>query len=699
MTNVVEPTRVPSIPEVSGVKEDQVRRVLARVKELLEVREGVRGDPLDRSVTFRDLYVNGMLNVGSSGQPYVRIPTQPLLSLPAVAGASVEYTPPPAVTGLSAAGALANVVLTFDEPQYYNHAYTEVWRSGVDDLGTAILVGTTDSSVYADSLGQTALTRYYWVRNVSQAGVFGPFNAVAGTAATTGLVVGGDITDASITTQKLADGAVVTAKLGDAAVTTSKIGDSQVSTAKIADAAVTTQKVGDGAVTTIKIGDLQITEGKIAGNAVTTTKITDDAITTPKIAALAVVAEKIAAGAIVAGKIAANAIVAGDGVIANAAIGTALIQDAAIVNAKIGLLAVDTAQIANAAIVAAKIADATITTAKIGLAQITTALIADAAITNAKIGDAEITNAKIANATIEGGKIAASTITADKMSVTTLSAISAKLGDITGGTLDIGSGRFKVNKHGTVTLAAAPHRMSLDGTNDSASTPDSAAVSITGDLSVRIKAAMTDWTPAAVACLVAKWGAAGQRSYKLEVLTDGKLRLSWTTDGTTVISKDSTVAPTVTNGAELWVMATHDVDNGAAGNDVKFWTSADGVSWTQLGTTVTTGGTTSHFDSTAALYVGSESDGATGLWAGKALYADVRAIATTAGSAAAKCDTEECLPGDTTWVSGTSETWTLNNGATVETYSTTGARMELTNNVIKVYDATNTLRVKIGDLS
>jgi len=46
------------------------------------------------------------------------------------------------------------------------------------------------------------------------------------------------------------------------------------------------------------------------------------------------------------------------------------------------------------------------------------------------------------------------------------------------------------------------------------------------------------------------------------------------------------------DGAELWVRVTRDVDNGASGNDTKFYTSADGLIWTQLGATVTNAGVT-----------------------------------------------------------------------------------------------------------
>ena len=130
-----------------------------------------------------------------------------------------------------------------------------------------------------------------------------------------------------------------------------------------------------------------------------------------------------------------------------------------------------------------------------------------------------------------------------------------------------------------------------------ASVPDAAALDITSDITLVCRAALTDWTPAASATLLGKWsGSDPNRSYRLQVLgTTGVLQMIWSPTGNfaDTITVSSTVAPTVIDGATLWVAATLDVNNGAGGYDVKFWTSSDGTTWAQLGTTVTGGSTTS----------------------------------------------------------------------------------------------------------
>jgi hypothetical protein len=142
-------------------------------------------------------------------------------------------------------------------------------------------------------------------------------------------------------------------------------------------------------------------------------------------------------------------------------------------------------------------------------------------------------------------------------------------------------------------------------------TPDSAASSVTGDLDIRVKVAPADWSPAVLFDLVAKWEAAPELGYVFRVNTAGTLLLSWSANGTATISATSTAnLSALADGALKWVRATLDVDNGAVGNDVKFYTSDDydpateAGTWTQLGATVTTAGTTSVHNSASLVRVG-----------------------------------------------------------------------------------------------
>ena len=142
----------------------------------------------------------------------------------------------------------------------------------------------------------------------------------------------------------------------------------------------------------------------------------------------------------------------------------------------------------------------------------------------------------------------------------------------------------------------------------------------------------------------------------LHGLTSGMLRLAWSANGSAVLSADSTVAPTVTNGEDLWLAATLDVDNGAAGRTIRFWTSTDGVTWTQLGASVVQAGVTSIFNSTAAIGIGSRDSGTLDRLAGKVYYAEVRSGGLT-GTIVANPDFTSVGPGTTTFYDSLLNQW------------------------------------------
>lgn len=192
-----------------------------------------------------------------------------------------------------------------------------------------------------------------------------------------------------------------------------------------------------------------------------------------------------------------------------------------------------------------------------------------------------------------------------------------------------------------------------------ASTPDSAANSITGDIDIRVRVALDDWTPAAIQLLVSKYATTGnQRSYRFYVNASGNLQFDWSVDGATALQKSSTSATGVSDGAEKFLRVTLDVDNGAGGNDVKFFLSDDGVNWTQLGNTVTTASTTAIYDGTSIVEIGSNAGGLNAT-AGK-IY---RAIIKNGidGTTVVDFNPADASDGASSFSSSaTGETWTVN---------------------------------------
>jgi len=199
----------------------------------------------------------------------------------------------------------------------------------------------------------------------------------------------------------------------------------------------------------------------------------------------------------------------------------------------------------------------------------------------------------------------------------------------------------------------------LDGVSvGRARTPDVAALDITGDLDVRVAAAPDDWTPATAGTFASKWVTTGnQRSWTLRLETTGRLVLFWSTTGADSLSASSTVSVPMNDGQPLWVRYTIDVDNGAAGRTIRFYTSVDGVGWSQLGTDVVQAGVTSIFNSTSEVAVGSYNNGGSERFAGRIFSAEIRN--GIAGTIVASPNFAAQAAGTTSFVDSTGKTWTV----------------------------------------
>jgi hypothetical protein len=162
---------------------------------------------------------------------------------------------------------------------------------------------------------------------------------------------------------------------------------------------------------------------------------------------------------------------------------------------------------------------------------------------------------------------------------------------------------------GATSIPVIPNGLVLPGVvGNNATTPDNAALDIVGDIDIRADVTLNNWIGTAQQFLVTKWNAAANQSYVLWVdgTAGGLVRLNWSSTGANSLSAPSSVAPTVPPGGRLAIRATLDVDNGAAGRTITFYTAPTiNGPWTQLGAPVVQGGVTSIFSSSAILEAGS----------------------------------------------------------------------------------------------
>lgn len=137
-----------------------------------------------------------------------------------------------------------------------------------------------------------------------------------------------------------------------------------------------------------------------------------------------------------------------------------------------------------------------------------------------------------------------------------------------------------------------------------ASAADSAALSITVDIDIQANVALNDWTPAAANVVCARWAGGGASSFIFRVIASGGLQLSYSLDGTAIISATSTATVSFSDLSSGWVRATKQSSSGT----VKFYTSKNGSSWTQLGDDVAaTSG--AMFDGAQSLEIGTRNAG------------------------------------------------------------------------------------------
>jgi hypothetical protein len=146
-----------------------------------------------------------------------------------------------------------------------------------------------------------------------------------------------------------------------------------------------------------------------------------------------------------------------------------------------------------------------------------------------------------------------------------------------------------------------------------ASTPDANALDITGDIDIRVRVALDDWS-AVTQEFVAKFdGPTGSgRSYLFRTSSGvaNRLEFAWQDSGTaSVRTATSGANVSFANGAVGWVKCTFDADNGASGFTARFYTAPDQATeptvWTQLGTDVTAATVATIATGTFPLVVGS----------------------------------------------------------------------------------------------
>lgn len=249
------------LPSVTSPIPRDLRTYLDRV------REALNGGGEDAVVTVRQLVAAGVATY-----------TGDVLG-PVAAG---TYGTPATPEGVTATGALASVLLTWNKPVYPGHAYAEIWAAdGLNaSIANAELVGMSPGTFFAHNIGAGG-QRTYWIRFINYDGLAGAYHATEGTNGETSqdpeylmqvlteaygtnsespffqLDQATTINGVSIPagtymkTAFIVDGSITRAKIGDAAIDNAKINN--VDAAKITTGYINADRFEAGSITASKI--------------------------------------------------------------------------------------------------------------------------------------------------------------------------------------------------------------------------------------------------------------------------------------------------------------------------------------------------------------------------------------------------------------------------------------------------------------
>lgn len=114
-------------------------------------------------------------------------------------------------------------------------------------------------------------------------------------------------------------------------------------------------------------------------------------------------------------------------------------------------------------------------------------------------------------------------------------------------------------------------------------------------LEVYARVALLDWSPTGTAAVIYSQSRPGPttQSFYVSISTTGTMQITWVDSAGSATNVPSTanLSGTAANTV-LYLKWILDFDNGSGGNDAFFYTSTDGITYTQLGATVTTAGVT-----------------------------------------------------------------------------------------------------------
>jgi hypothetical protein len=196
------------------------------------------------------------------------------------------------------------------------------------------------------------------------------------------------------------------------------------------------------------------------------------------------------------------------------------------------------------------------------------------------------------------------------------------------------------------------------------STPSSAGLDLSGDLDVRVDIAPEQWHTGTNVNIANRWdGTVNERGWSLQISMQGAPVLLWSTDGTAETIVTAAGLLPAHNGQRMALRAVLDVDNGAGGYEVRFYTGIDASAtdesaWRLLGEPVVGSGTTSINNPDTAVAFGARPTSVNPGIAGRLFRMQLRDGIN--GPVLADADTSVAAVGAAGFEDAAGRTWTAN---------------------------------------
>lgn len=211
---------------------------------------------------------------------------------------------------------------------------------------------------------------------------------------------------------------------------------------------------------------------------------------------------------------------------------------------------------------------------------------------------------------------------------------------------------------------AGETHLDLDGGEaNTATTPDTAALNVAGDIDLRVEFTGDVYNNPATQNLIGKWdGVSG--GYLLQLSTTGQLRLRWGIAPATFRFNTVALPPALPRRVAL--RAELDVDNGAGGHNVRmYWAPSLAGPWTRFDLGVPTVGTTLITTTSAPLSIAPTTP--TSSTPGVPLDGEIHGaeVRNSSGVVVASPDFTAQASGTTSFTDSTGKTWTVNGSAEI----------------------------------